>query len=161
MYLTLPIPPKNSAGVSGGPVYLDECLEKFSEIEILDGNDAWHCPKCKMQRTSRKMLSIARLPPILLIHLKRFYYQGPFKNKIETYVDFPLKSLDLSRFISDGRANDNLNKGAIYDLYAISVNYSMSCFFICSGFDVFYSSHRILIESYGNIDWRTLYSSCI
>lgn len=42
MYLTLPIPPVNSVGKTGGPVYLQECLDKFIEIEELKGDDAWY-----------------------------------------------------------------------------------------------------------------------
>ncbi|KAI8622101.1 hypothetical protein BC830DRAFT_1057485 [Chytriomyces sp. MP71] len=114
MYLSVPIPPSNSAGVKGGPVYLDECLDKFVEVEILDGEDAWSCPKCKVKRRSRKTLTIAKLPPILLVHLKRFYYQGPFKSKIETYVDFPLASMDLGKYSGGGAV------GSVYDLYAVS-----------------------------------------
>jgi ubiquitin C-terminal hydrolase len=41
MYLSLPIPPKNSAGQQGGAVYIEECLDKFVEVEYLDGPDAW------------------------------------------------------------------------------------------------------------------------
>ncbi|KAJ3063307.1 ubiquitin-specific protease doa4, partial [Podochytrium sp. JEL0797] len=115
MYLSLPIPPKNSAGVTNGPVYLDECLDKFVEIEILDGEDAWTCSRCKCKRRTRKTMTIAKLPPILLVHLKRFYFQGPFKSKLETYVDFPLASMDLGKYVPGGAAGSQL-----YDLYAVS-----------------------------------------
>jgi ubiquitin carboxyl-terminal hydrolase 8 len=99
MYLSLPIPKYNAAGTKGGPVYLEECIEKFTEEETLEGSDAWYlnpklmkrnCPRCKCPRKSVKRLTIARLPIILIIHLKRFYFQGPFREKIETYVEFPL-----------------------------------------------------------------------
>jgi hypothetical protein len=42
MYLTVPIPESNRSGQKGGPVYLQECIEKFIEEEILDGEDAWY-----------------------------------------------------------------------------------------------------------------------
>ncbi|TPX77781.1 hypothetical protein CcCBS67573_g00939 [Chytriomyces confervae] len=117
MYLSVPIPSHNSAGQKGGPVYLDECLDKFVEIETLDGEDAWNCPRCKCKRRTRKTMTIAKLPTILLVHLKRFYYQGPFKSKIDTYVDFPLASMDLGKYLaaSGGRSDSN-----VYDLYAVS-----------------------------------------
>jgi ubiquitin carboxyl-terminal hydrolase 8 len=35
----------------------------------------------------------------LLIHLKRFSVKGPFTDKIETIVDFPLKGLDLTNYV--------------------------------------------------------------
>ena len=49
------------------------------------------CPRCKVPRRAKKQLAIAKLPVVLLVHLKRFYFQGPFRNRIDTYVDFPTK----------------------------------------------------------------------
>jgi ubiquitin C-terminal hydrolase len=42
MYLSLPIPEKNKNGVKGGAVYIEDCLNMFVEIEILDGDDKWY-----------------------------------------------------------------------------------------------------------------------
>jgi ubiquitin carboxyl-terminal hydrolase 8 len=36
---------------------------------------------------------------VLLIHLKRFSFKGPFTDKIEKLVDFPLKGLDLTNYM--------------------------------------------------------------
>ena len=36
---------------------------------------------------------------MLLIHLKRFSFKGPFTDKIEKQVDFPLKGLDLTNYM--------------------------------------------------------------
>lgn len=58
-----------------------------------------HCPNCKTLRRATKQLSLSRLPPVLLIHLKRFSVKGPFTDKIETLVDFPLRSLDLTNYM--------------------------------------------------------------
>jgi ubiquitin C-terminal hydrolase len=58
-----------------------------------------HCPHCKVLRKATKQLSLSRLPPILLIHLKRFSHKGVFTDKIETVVDFPLKGLDLTNYM--------------------------------------------------------------
>ena len=91
MYLTLPLPAMNRSGKKGGPLYLEECLSKFVEEEILEGDDAWQCPRCKVPRKASKQLTIARLPMVLLIHLKRFSFSGPFRDKVETYVEFPIK----------------------------------------------------------------------
>jgi ubiquitin C-terminal hydrolase len=57
------------------------------------------CPQCKVKRRAIKRLSLARLPPILLIHLKRFEANGRFSDKIDTFVDFPIKSLDLTNYM--------------------------------------------------------------
>ena len=58
-----------------------------------------HCPKCKTLRSASKILTLSRLPPVLLIHLKRFSVKGHFTDKIETTVDFPLKGLDLTNYM--------------------------------------------------------------
>ncbi|RDB15347.1 Ubiquitin carboxyl-terminal hydrolase 8 [Hypsizygus marmoreus] len=92
--LQLPIPQSKN-----GKVPLQSCLEAFFNTEVLEKDDAWDCPKCKAKRRATKMLSLARLPPILLIHLKRFSTNGLFSDKIDTYVDFPMKALDLTGYM--------------------------------------------------------------
>jgi ubiquitin carboxyl-terminal hydrolase 8 len=57
------------------------------------------CPQCKTKRKATKQLSLARLPPILLIHLKRFEANGRFSDKIDTFVEYPVKALDLTSFM--------------------------------------------------------------
>lgn len=83
-----------------------------------------HCPRCKKERKSVKKLSLSKLPPILVIHLKRFSFHGPFSDKVstghvlprqeailsstlmarmgmqlETQVQYPLTGLDLTPFL--------------------------------------------------------------
>lgn len=58
-----------------------------------------NCPRCKTLRKATKTLSLSRLPPVLLIHLKRFSFKGPFTDKIEKHIDFPLKGLDLTNYM--------------------------------------------------------------
>jgi ubiquitin carboxyl-terminal hydrolase 8 len=58
-----------------------------------------NCPHCKTLRRASKQLSLSRLPPVLLIHLKRFTSQAQGADKIETLVDFPLKGLDLTGYM--------------------------------------------------------------
>ena len=48
------------------------------------------CPSCKKQRKTLRELVITRLPNFLLIHLKRFTNTGPARNKIDSYIDFPI-----------------------------------------------------------------------
>lgn len=59
------------------------------------------CPRCKVNRRASKTLTLVRLPPVLLIQLKRFIpvNGGRFWNKSETPVIFPLTNLDLSRYV--------------------------------------------------------------
>ena len=53
-----------------------------------------------------KQLEIYRLPPVLVISLKRFkssrrssYSYGGGGAKLDTFVEFPLKDLDLSEYV--------------------------------------------------------------
>ncbi|EMD39329.1 hypothetical protein CERSUDRAFT_64183 [Gelatoporia subvermispora B] len=95
MYLTLPIPSTRS----GSKVSLQQCLDAFVKEEVMEKSDAWNCPHCKTLRKATKRLSLSRLPPVLLIHLKRFSAKGPFTDKVETVVDFPLRGLDLTNYM--------------------------------------------------------------
>ncbi|TDL26727.1 hypothetical protein BD410DRAFT_895341 [Rickenella mellea] len=95
MYLTLPIP----ATRASSKVTLQQCLDAFVQEEVMEKSDAWNCPNCKTKRKATKRLSLSRLPPVLLIHLKRFSFKGPFTDKLETVVDFPLRGLDLTNYM--------------------------------------------------------------
>ncbi len=69
---------------------------------------------------------------MLLIHLKRFSFNGPFTDKLETQVDFPVKGLDLTKYLPSffsTTMNGNKSLGGkdprtqdppfIYDLYGV------------------------------------------
>ncbi|KAJ3806584.1 ubiquitin carboxyl-terminal hydrolase 4 [Lentinula aff. lateritia] len=88
--LSLPVPARS------GKIPLQNCLKAFFNVEVMEGDDAWDCPRCKTKRPATKTLSLARLPPVLVIHLKRFEVNGRFSDKIDTFVDFPVKGLDLT-----------------------------------------------------------------
>ena len=66
-----------------------------------------------------KKLDLWRLPEVLVIHLKRFSYTQFTRNKLETFVDFPISDLDLSSYI----ATKNDEPNSQYHLYAISNHY--------------------------------------
>ncbi|XP_060965988.1 ubiquitin carboxyl-terminal hydrolase 8 isoform X2 [Cannabis sativa] len=97
-------------------VSLYKCLEAFLKEEPLGPEDMWFCPGCKEHRQASKKLDLWRLPEVLVIHLKRFQYSRFSKNKLETYVDFPVDDLDLSTYI--GHQNGQLCNR--YMLYAVS-----------------------------------------
>ncbi|GAA5980606.1 hypothetical protein JCM11641_006697 [Rhodosporidiobolus odoratus] len=126
MPLSVPIP----AGRGISRVSLVACLENFVRDEILDKDDAWFCPRCKKNRKAVKKLSLSKLPPILVIHLKRFSFHGPFSDKIETQVQYPLTGLDLNAFVPPplmdqrGKAvNEAPPKGYSYDLFGVTNHY--------------------------------------
>ncbi|KPV75370.1 uncharacterized protein RHOBADRAFT_36223 [Rhodotorula graminis WP1] len=124
MPLSVPIP----GGRGVGRVSLLACLEQFVKDEVLDGDDAWHCPRCKKNRRAVKKLSLSKLPPILVIHLKRFSFHGPFSDKIETQVQYPLAGLDLTHFVpppmmDQSGASSSPPKGYSYDLFGVTNHY--------------------------------------
>lgn len=96
-------------------VSLYKCLEAFLKEEPLGPEDMWNCPCCKKHRQASKKLDLWRLPEILVIHLKRFSYSRFWKNKLETFIDFPIDDLDLSTYI----AQKNSHLSNHYNLYAI------------------------------------------
>ncbi|KAF9474821.1 cysteine proteinase [Pholiota conissans] len=134
--LQLPIPNARS-----GKVPIERCLDAFFNEEVLEKDDAWDCPQCKAKRRASKKLSLARLPPVLMIHLKRFEANGRFSDKIDTFVEFPMKSLDLTNYmpppLPPGADKSQLNGGMPmsledprtqlppyrYDLYGVTNHY--------------------------------------
>ncbi|KAL8132143.1 hypothetical protein AgCh_007873 [Apium graveolens] len=76
-------------------VSLYKCLDGFLKEEPLGPEDMWYCPKCKEHRQASKKLDLWRLPEILVIHLKRFSYNRFSKNKLGTFVDFPVEDFNL------------------------------------------------------------------
>ncbi|XP_043701544.1 ubiquitin carboxyl-terminal hydrolase 8-like isoform X2 [Telopea speciosissima] len=100
-------------------ISLYACLEAFLKEEPLGPEDMWYCPGCKKHQQASKKLDLWRLPEILVIHLKRFSYSRFMKNKLETFVNFPIHDLDLSTYI----AHNNSQLSKRYMLYAISNHY--------------------------------------
>ncbi|XP_053575303.1 LOW QUALITY PROTEIN: ubiquitin carboxyl-terminal hydrolase 8 [Bombina bombina] len=92
MYLSLPLPSTSKCS-------LQDCLKSFSKEEKLTDKNRFHCSNCKTLRDSLKKIEIWKLPPVLLVHLKRFSYEGRWKQKLQTYVDFPLEGLELSQYV--------------------------------------------------------------
>ncbi|ORZ34264.1 hypothetical protein BCR44DRAFT_121206 [Catenaria anguillulae PL171] len=106
------------------PVVGDQVTDGLGELlrpEILDGEDAWKCPRCKVARKAEKRLVVARVPPVLILHIKRFEYVGPFRNKIDKLVRFPLRGLDLRGVVPSG--GQGAGQAAVFDLFAVSNHY--------------------------------------
>ncbi|CAN0840798.1 Ubiquitin carboxyl-terminal hydrolase 10 [Linum grandiflorum] len=100
-------------------VSLFSCLEAFLREEPLGPDDMWYCPNCKEHRQATKKLDLWKLPEILVVHMKRFSYSRFLKNKLDTFVDFPIHNLDLSKYVKQ----KDSEKSCTYDLYAISNHY--------------------------------------
>lgn len=98
---------------------LDDCLKLFTEPEVLTSKDSWYCPNCKEHREATKQLSLWRLPPVLIIQLKRFSYGGliHFRDKLDKMIDFPIRSLDLNPYVCKPTSDED--GPPIYDLYGV------------------------------------------
>jgi hypothetical protein len=57
---------------AGTKCTLAACLEQYVSEELMQGMDEAYCSKCKKHGPAKKRLSFARLPRVLVVHLKRF-----------------------------------------------------------------------------------------
>lgn len=64
--LSVPVPSKRK------DLDLQDCIDSFVSPEMLTGDNAWKCPRCKESLSTKKKLTITRLPAVLIIHLERF-----------------------------------------------------------------------------------------
>ncbi len=53
---------------------LEESLKEFVKGDLLEGDNAYFCEKCGEKRDTLKRMCIKTLPPVLMVHLKRFDY---------------------------------------------------------------------------------------
>ena len=92
---------------------LAQCLAWFTAPERIAAGD-WFCPRCRKHQAAEKRYSLFRLPPVLVLHLKRFssgaagspgFGFGGFagahgRTKIAAAVSFPAEALDLAPFLA-------------------------------------------------------------
>lgn len=107
---------------------LYECLDHyFDNNEIIEN---WRCEKCSPGSNPSgctKNTKVWTIPNYVIIHLKRFRELTPsnvdgmvlrsHRLKNTNLVDFPLKDLDLTKYISQDKCDNN---NYLYDLYAIN-----------------------------------------
>lgn len=103
--------------IQGDAASLEECLDQFTIMEHLHGDNMYKCDRCDDYVLALKRLTIRRAPNILTIALKRFQ-SGRF-GKLNKRVSFP-ETLDLSPYMSE--AGDD---GDVYKLYAVVVHVDM------------------------------------
>lgn len=100
--------------------HLSQCFNSYFLGERING---WNCPKCKTPRDAIKKCDISKLPPVLIIHLKRFSADTYSFRKKTVYVDFPLTNLDMLPYVAPKERNVIANTTRAYNLYAISNHY--------------------------------------
>jgi Ubiquitin carboxyl-terminal hydrolase len=92
------------SGSLQGAVTLEDCLDAFSKEERIPEA---YCSKCKDFRVQTKRMSLWRLPPVMIIHLKRFQFTATMRRKLQDLVVFPTEGLDLSRFLASTNHPNN------------------------------------------------------
>jgi len=119
--IMLSVPEEGKLKKKNSPSHsLENLLENFTAVEILEGDDAYRCDACCARVKAHKSNVIEIAPNILAIQLSRvgmdFFSAGeeaPQKNSAA--VEFPLE-LDLTPFM----ALDALDAApAVYELYAV------------------------------------------
>lgn len=80
------------------PIDLDYCLRAFTSEERLEAR--YHCSGCRGKQPATKKLQIWRLPPILIVHLKRFDFANGKWVKTQKAVNFPFDEFDPTPYLA-------------------------------------------------------------
>lgn len=115
-------------------IVLQDCLDEFVKEEQLGEDDLWYCPRCKKHQQATKKFDLWKAPDVLVVHLKRFSNSRSLRDKIDTFVDFPIQGLDLETMIEERKVGktlqaqgvdisdmglDDLEDPLVYDLFAV------------------------------------------
>eukprot|EP00658_Telonema_sp_P-2_P023026 TRINITY_DN19227_c0_g1_i1.p1 TRINITY_DN19227_c0_g1~~TRINITY_DN19227_c0_g1_i1.p1 ORF type:complete len:368 (+),score=58.22 TRINITY_DN19227_c0_g1_i1:171-1274(+) len=86
------------------PIHLNQCMKTSTSSETVTA----FCPDCTKvnegeytETSQEKRISPYKLPPIMVIQLKRFKTSGHIRQKITNLVDFPIEGLDLGSFMAE------------------------------------------------------------
>ncbi|CAB3411040.1 unnamed protein product [Caenorhabditis bovis] len=140
---------------------LTQMLDLFSETERLKPEESWYCSSCKEHVEATKKLQLYRLPPILIIQLKRFVYTAfthqsslHRRSKDERTVEYPLENLDMSPFLAETAPPQ---ASTTYDLTGVVCHNGSSYFghYISMGRLADFDSRK------SKIDWRQFDDSMV
>jgi ubiquitin carboxyl-terminal hydrolase 8 len=106
MYLSLPLPKTKLTT-------LQECLAEFTKEEQLEADQLWVCPVCLVPNQAMKKFDIWKVPPVLVIHLKRFKTNRGASSKVSNLVRYPVDNLILSNFTAGPQ-----REAPLYELFA-------------------------------------------
>lgn len=100
---------------------LEKALEKFIQPELLQNENSYKCPQCKVKVSAHKRFSVHRAPNVATFQFKRFDYNKSYGGKITKHIAYP-ENFDLRPFMSE-------NKGppVIYRLNAVLVHLGPTC----------------------------------
>ncbi|KAG5470282.1 hypothetical protein LSCM4_02977 [Leishmania orientalis] len=96
---------------------LQECLSYSMQPDLLRGEDAWYCSRCKEFRETEVHRTLFRLPPCLIVSFKRFKMHTYSADKKNTTVQFP-SELDFAPYL-DPDAGGLQTEGTKYRLRGV------------------------------------------
>jgi len=53
---------------------LQFCLDRYRHVEIMDGDNQYHCSACDCKRDAKRELTFQKLPPVLNVQLSRYVF---------------------------------------------------------------------------------------
>jgi len=83
--------------LSNSTITMDACLKSFSKKEEVDEG---FCSKCKAFHKVTKVMELWRLPPIMVVHLKRFQHTITSRRKLRNLVKFSMEEQDFSSIVA-------------------------------------------------------------
>jgi len=96
------------------PLSFDQCMKWFTQEERI--GDELQCSKCEAPKRTFKKMDLWKMPPFLIVHLKRFQFYNNRWKKSNRLVEFPLEDLRISEWLPKKKKN---GEEAVYDLFAI------------------------------------------
>ncbi|XGW03612.1 hypothetical protein V3C99_015079 [Haemonchus contortus] len=80
---------------------LHHCLSSHFSQTTLDGDCRWNCPKCRAPKPASRLTKLWSLPPVVVVHLKRFSMENGDYAKNTMPVEFDPGRLDLSEYLHE------------------------------------------------------------
>ena len=121
--LQIDIPQNNNTFSKEFTIY--DCLDKMIKKETLTYSNRIRCELCNRKNKSNKINYIWMPPKVLVIHIKRFIRNnyGFINKKNTTKVNYPVKNLDIRKYISNDSPYINNTK---YNLFAVNIHLGFS-----------------------------------
>lgn len=99
---------------AGANTSLEACLRAFvSPSEMSD----YKCETCRATGRSSTEMTLWRLPPVLVVHLKRFSSSSVLQRKLDTHVRFPIERLNMQPFAP--HSTDRSVRLSLYSLFGV------------------------------------------
>ena len=117
----------NSAASGTANPTLEQCIELFSEKEVLSSENMWFCPSCNEKKQAEKAIQLFYVSKYLIFHLKRFKTlegdSSKNRKKVKNCqpIDYPINELDMTRYVKNvvPHLRDKIEKNIKYRLIAV------------------------------------------